>query len=229
MTTTNYESFISFTEGFLSENSERTDALTGLDWVMLTTVFLVHNDLDGKAEFEFNRQYMFSTRLADMRASYPTLSFTNVDGKISISFLHLFPENATIHAIFKGSNSDTNNKLTTLHLNPLQYVDQSLLTSSASSSVIPINQRNYTQLNHLLHTVLFPHIQSTNKPPRTQLSSLPESTLLSILSYLSPKDMCHAGQSCQRIRLLYQDDLLWEPLLVTIKEEVCQLLLLLLI
>ena len=185
---------------------------------MLTTVFLVHNDLDGKAEFEFNRQYMFSTRLADMRASYPTLSFTNVDGKISISFLHLFPENATIHAIFKGSNSDTN-KLTTLHLNPLQYVDRSLLTSS--SSAIPINQRNYIQLNHLLHTVLFPHLQSTNKPPRTQLSSLPESTLLSILSYLSPKDMCHVGQSCQRIRLLYQDDLLWEPLLVTIKEEVC--------
>ena len=227
MTITNYESFVSFTEGILNENSVRTDALTGLDWVMLTTVFLVHNELDGKAEFEFNRQSMFPTRLANVRASYPTLSFTvtNVDGKVSLSFLHLFPENATIHAIFKGSNSDTNNKLATLHLNPLQYVDRSLLTSS--SSAIPINQRNYTQLNHLLHTVLFPHIQSTNKPPRTQLSSLPESTLLSILSYLSPKDMCHAGQSCQRIRLLYQDDLLWEPLLVTIKEEVCHLLLLL--
>ena len=227
MTTTNYESFVSFTEGILNENSERTDALTGLDWVVLTTVFLVHNEFDGKAEFEFNRQSMFPLRLANVRASYPTLSFTNVDGKVSISFLHLFPENATIHAIFKGSNSDTN-KLTTLHLNPLQYVDRSLLTNS-SSSAIPINQRNYIQMNHLLHTVLFPHIQSTNKPPRTQLSSLPESTLLSILSYLSPKDMCHAGQSCQRIRLLYQDDLLWEPLLVTIKEEVCQLLLLLLI
>ena len=190
MTTTNYESFVSFTEGILNENSERTDALTGLDWVVLTTVFLVHNEFDGKAEFEFNRQSMFPLRLANVRASYPTLSFTNVDGKVSISFLHLFPENATIHAIFKGSNSDTN-KLTTLHLNPLQYVDRSLLTNS-SSSAIPINQRNYIQMNHLLHTVLFPHIQSTNKPPRTQLSSLPESTLLSILSYLSPKDMCHA-------------------------------------
>ena len=219
MTKTSYESFISFTEGILSEKSERTSGLTALDWILLTTVFLVHHDLDGIADFEFNSTSMFPTQSADKRTSYPTLSFTVADGKVSLSFLHHFPENATIHAIFKGSNTDTN-KLTTLHLNPMQFVDRSLLAPSSSASTLPINQRNYAQLNHLLHTVLFPHIQSTNQPPRPQLSSLPESTLLSIFSYVSPKDICHAGQVCQRMRVLYQDDLLWEPMLVTIRDEV---------
>ena len=217
--TTSYESFVSFAGGILSEKSERTTALTPLDWVVLTTVFLVHKDLGGEADFEFNSMSMFPTRSAVARTTYPTLSFTvaDVDGKVSLSFLHLFAENATIHALFKASNSDVK-KLTTLHLNPLLFVDRSLITSSPSS--IPLNQRNYTQLTNLLHNVLFPHIQSTNKPQRPQLSTIPESILLSILSYVSPKDLCHAGQSCQRMRSLYRYDLLWEPLCVTMREEV---------
>ena len=219
--TTSYESFEAFYGGFLDEKSGRTDALlTPLDWVLLTTVFLVHKELGGIAEFELNRTSMLPAHSTDVRVSYPPLSFTipDVDGKVSLSFLHLFPENATIHAIFKGSNSDAASKLTTLHLNPLLFVDQSLITSSSSS--IPITQRNFSQLNSLLHTVLFPHIQSTNKTPRPQLSTIPESTLLSIFSYISPKDLCHAGQACQRMRGLYQDNVLWETLCVTMREEV---------
>ncbi|KAI6213894.1 F-box/WD repeat-containing protein 7 [Aphelenchoides besseyi] len=76
---------------------------------------------------------------------------------------------------------------------------------------ILINSCEPAQLRHL-HTLVEPLLQ------KDFISLLPREIATYIISFLSPKDLVSAGQTCQRWRTLCEDTLLWREKILARKE-----------
>jgi hypothetical protein len=174
------------------ENGQKETALKSLDIVVLTVVH-VATQIGCEPEFEFNLSNIIGIKGDDGRVVYPTLSFSirGCASALRISIVPLFEENATIHAMWNEKITDTR-KVTTLHLNPKPY------TNGRTKGLVS-----------QIRTVLFSPIVDVRQQARLQ--TLPDPLLLLVLTFLSPKEVCRSGQSCQRLKEVYRHETVWQP------------------
>lgn len=173
-----------------------------IDLVVLTVVH-VAIQMDCEPEFELNLQNIVGSKGDDGRVVYPKLSFAvrGCTSALHISVIPLFAENATIHALWDKSITDTR-KLTTLHLNPKQYATSSPIPTSTSAA-------GSKGLISQIRSVLFAPLMDERQQVR--LHTLPDPLLVLVMTFLTPKEVCRSGRVSVRLHGLYREETIWRP------------------
>lgn len=178
-----------------SSGAAMTRTITALDLVVLALVFLLVNEHGLVPEFEMSTSGISGSGDHPHRPTYSTLSFT-VDGiaaGIKLTTLHLFEENASIHASWGDAvlAAGANKKVTTLHLDPTKYVRRGASSFTARGLADLYGAARALLLGPLLA------LQGRRPPPG--LASLPEAICLMVLAYLPARDVCRAGVACRSL------------------------------
>ena len=163
-----------------------------LDFIVLALVFLATRTNAAEPEFSLCPSCVCGGGGDPRRPTYPPLSFTVVGAAsgLKLTVVHLFDENATAHALWNIPGTAL--KVTTLHLNPTQYVRPGGdgLTARGLADLL-------TAARALLFAPLLA-LQGLSPPPG--LATLPDALSLTALAYLPARDVCRAGATCRALR-----------------------------